>query len=62
MSYQKSPRYLLLDEKLNLKQHVDSVIPQINKGISELKKKSGIHYYVNRYLQYIKLFETSNTA
>ena len=34
----KPPRYLLLDRKLNLKQHVDSVIPKISKGIYEIKK------------------------
>ena len=36
-SYQKHLR-ILLDEKLNFKQHVDSVTPKINKGISVIKK------------------------
>ena len=29
---------ILLDEKLNFKQHIDSVILKINKGISVLRK------------------------
>ena len=36
-SYQKHLG-ILLDEKLNFKQHIDSVIPKINKGISVVKK------------------------
>ena len=36
-SYQKHLG-ILLDEKLNFKQHIDSVIPKINKGISVIKK------------------------
>ena len=37
MSYQKHLG-LLLDEKLNFKQHVDSAILKMNKGISVIKK------------------------
>ena len=29
---------ILLDEKLNFKQHIDHVIPKIHKGISVIKK------------------------
>ena len=36
-SYQKHLG-ILHDEKLNFKQHIDSVIPKINKGISVIKK------------------------
>ena len=36
-SYQKHLG-ILIDEKLNLKQRIDSVIPKINKGISVIKK------------------------
>ena len=36
-SYQKHLG-ILLDEKLNFKEHIDSVIPKINKGISVIKK------------------------
>ena len=36
-SNQKHPRNLL-GEKLNFKQHIDSVIPKINKGKSVIKK------------------------
>ena len=36
-SYQKHLS-ILLNEKLIFKQHVDSVIPKINKGISVIKK------------------------
>ena len=36
-SYQKHLG-ILLDEKLNFKQHIDSVILKINKGISVTKK------------------------
>ena len=48
-SYQKHLG-TLLDEKLNFKQHIDSAVPKINKGISV------ILYHGNHYLQYIKLF------
>ena len=37
MPYQKHPG-ILLDEKLNFKQHVDSAILKMNKGISVIKK------------------------
>ena len=37
MSYQKHLG-LLLDEKLNFKQHVDSAILKMNKDISVIKK------------------------
>ena len=46
---------ILLDEKLNFKQHTDSDIPKINKGISVIKI-SDILYNGNHYLQHIKLF------
>ena len=36
-SYQKHLG-ILLNEKLNCQQHIDSVIPKINKGISVIKK------------------------
>ena len=36
-SYQK-PLGIILDEKRNLKQHVENAIPKINKGISAIKK------------------------
>ena len=36
-SYQKQLG-ILLDEKLNFKQHIDSAILKINKGISVIKK------------------------
>ena len=39
---------ILLDEKLNFKQHIDSVILKINKGISVLKN-SDIHCHENPY-------------
>ena len=37
---------ILLDEKLNFKQHIDSVILKINKGISVIKN-SDIHCHEN---------------
>ena len=37
VSYQKH-RGILLDEKLNFKQHIDSVISKVNKGIWVIKK------------------------
>ena len=36
-SYQKHLG-ILLDEKLNFKKHIDSVMPKINKSISVIKK------------------------
>ena len=37
MSYQKHLG-ILLDEKLNFKQHIDSAISKVNKGISVIRK------------------------
>ena len=37
VSYQKH-LVLILDEKLNFKQHIDSTISKINKGIAKIKK------------------------
>ena len=37
MSYQKHLG-ILLDEKLNFKQHIDSAISKVNEGISVIKK------------------------
>ena len=37
-SYQKHLG-ILLDEKRNFRQHIDSFIPKINKGISIMKKR-----------------------
>ena len=37
LSYQKHLG-ILLDEKLNFKQHIDSVISRVNKGIPVIKK------------------------
>ena len=44
-SYQKHLA-ILLDEKLSFKQHIDSVILKINKGISVIKN-SDIHCHKN---------------
>ena len=45
--YQKRLR-ILLDEKLNFKQHVDNAILKMNKGIFVIKN-SDIAYHVNHY-------------
>ena len=39
---------ILLDEKLNFKQHVDSAILKINKGISVIKNLD-VAYHQNHY-------------
>ena len=46
---------LILDEKLNFKQHIESAIVKINKGAA-VKKNLDIVYHVNHLLQYTKLF------
>ena len=45
-SYQKHLG-LILDEKLNFKQHIDNTISKINKGIAVIKKNLDIAYHVN---------------
>ena len=45
----------ILDEKLNFKQHIDSLISKINKGISVIKKlRHSLPW--KSLLKYIKLF------
>ena len=58
-SYQK-PLGIILDEKCNLKQHVDNAIPKINKGISVIKKTSPqfTTEIINHNIQ--SFFEVSN--
>ena len=43
---------LILNGKLNFKQHIESAIVKINKGIAVIKKLC----HVNHLLQYTKLF------
>ena len=46
---------LILDEKVNFKQHIESAIVKINKGVAVIKKlRYSLH--VNPLLQYTKLF------
>ena len=42
-SYQKHLG-IILDEKLNFKQHVDNAISKINKGISAIKNFVTVHH------------------
>ena len=45
---------LILDEKLNFKQHIESAIVKINEGVAVIKK---LRYSLSRKsLQYAKLF------
>ena len=46
---------LILDEKLNFKQHIESAIVKINKGVAAIKNLD-IVSHVNHLLQYTKLF------
>ena len=46
---------LILDEKLNFKQHIKSAIVEINKGVAAIKNLD-IVSHVNHLLQYTKLF------
>ena len=58
-SYQKHLG-ILFDEKLNFKQHIDSVIPKINKGISVIKKLSHSLPQKSLLTIYKAFFEASN--
>ena len=46
---------LILDEKLNFKQHIESAIVKMNKGVAAIKNLD-IVCHVNHLLQYTKLF------
>ena len=51
---------VILDEKLNFKEDINSGIAKVNKGISVIKKLSHIRCHGNHYLQLTKFFKSPN--
>ena len=58
-SYQKHLG-ILLNEKLNCQQHIDSVIPKINKGISVINKRRHSLPRKSLLIKYKAFFKASN--
>ena len=52
---------VILDEKLNFKEDINSGIAKVNKGISVIKKLRHIRCHGNHYLQLTKFFKSPNS-
>ena len=52
---------VILDEKLNFKEDINSGTAKVNKGISVIKKLRHIRCHGNHYLQLTKFFKSPNS-